>query len=796
MDSTIARGNVLLINSLHSLLSFYSKRRKSITRSCYLIIVYTLFATGSKSKKSKKKKSIENQTTTPWWKSISSLKDIKLLFNNYLENSPTLSLLSQLIHSKNINTLIHFISQISLLFIKAWIALTVAKIDGSLVSSLVSRKFKLFFKYLSFWLLLGIPTTLTNSLLVRSRMLLSYNIRQVLTYNILNDYLPSNGNSTIYQLINSKNPSNISISDPNHRLTSTVEHFANSCAILPSQLLAPVLDILIAGNHLSKSSENSSEGTLLLGLVANLSTFILRFFTPNFSSLNSMRNSLENKFLEFHSNIILNNEEIALAKGHSKEIDILDVSYFEYEKFERMSLRRMAIYNFAVTFIFKYTLGAFGIFLCAVPSFTAVYTNGFIQDDDAIAKLSSDFVANRSLLLKASDSLGKLIQSKKNIQNITGYADEIYEFQNILRDINDFAKIESNIDTNTTTGSTNDDALLVGPNVSYGDEITFEHVPLITPNGNVLVKDLSFSIKPGDNLLIIGPNGCGKSSLFRILGGLWDIKDPGKLIVPHSKKDLFYLPQRSYFTYGSLREQIIYPDSYDDYRNKIFELKKNNPNDEIIKDDDYLINLLQKVNLEYLLECDYSDDDSDDDFSSNNNNINTSNLIESPSSCVFMNPCLDKIEKWPDFLSIGEQQRLAMIRLYYHQPKFAVLDECTSSISSDLERECYRIATKDLKITVLSVCHRTTLWNFHSKILKFKRINENNNTFDNNEGAATTIFTNFDPDLRLQRHEELISIDNSLKRSDELSKRLNNLKNMKNSRSGRRPALMYIDDDE
>lgn len=155
--------------------------------------------------------------------------------------------------------------------------------------------------------------------------------------------------------------------------------------------------------------------------------------------------------------------------------------------------------------------------------------------------------------------------------------------------------------------------------------IRFDKVPIISPNGDVLVKEINFEIKPGMNTIITGPNGCGKSSLFRILSGLWHLSG-GTLYRPHIDK-LFYIPQRPYLPPGTLRDQIIYPHSK-------FVMHKNGASDAD------LAKLLKEVELEYL-------EDREGGF--------------------------DAVNDWNDILSGGEKQRIAMARLYYHKPLFAIL---------------------------------------------------------------------------------------------------------------------------
>ena len=64
----------------------------------------------------------------------------------------------------------------------------------------------------------------------------------------------------------------------------------------------------------------------------------------------------------------------------------------------------------------------------------------------------------------------------------------------------------------------------------------------------------------------------------------------------------------------------------------------------------------------------------------------------------------------------GEKQRMQIARLIYHKPRYAILDECSSAISTDMERRLYRIV-KELNITYITIAHRPTLRAYHTRML-------------------------------------------------------------------------------
>ena len=77
---------------------------------------------------------------------------------------------------------------------------------------------------------------------------------------------------------------------------------------------------------------------------------------------------------------------------------------------------------------------------------------------------------------------------------------------------------------------------------------------------------------------------------------------------------------------------------------------------------------------------------------------------------------LDEKAHWQQRLSLGEQQRLTIVRSILFEPDWLLLDEATASLDEPAERAAYRLLRERLpRTTIVSVGHRSTLRALHCR---------------------------------------------------------------------------------
>jgi ATP-binding cassette subfamily D (ALD) long-chain fatty acid import protein len=587
------------------------------------------------------------------------------------------------------------ISHSIFLVLRTMISLYVAELDGKLVSSLVRGKGKEFLKGLAWWMMVAIPATFTNSMLSYHQCKLSLQYRSRLTNYIHNKYLDQ---MTFYTL----SALDDRIKNADQLITVDVAKFSNSLAELYSNIAKPVLDMIIYNYSLSRSV--GGEGLFFMSLVVQISANVMRALTPPFGKYVADEARLEGEFRFQHSRLIDYSEEVALYHGHEAEKDTLDKGYFTLIKHVNRVLRRRFYHGVMEDFVIKYFWGALGLMLCSVPVFFKIPG----VDGNSMGDRTESFVTNRRMLLMSSDAFGRVMFSYKEVTELAGYTSRVSTLLDVIDDIQ-AGHFEKKLVSSANTEE--NAAVLRGRGkVTEGPDIEFVDVPIVSPNGDVLVRALSFTVRPGDHLLIVGPNGCGKSSLFRILGGLWPVY--GGTVRKPPFEDIFYIPQRPYLSRGTLRQQIIYPDNVREMRDKG------------ISDND-LLRILSVVEID--------------------------SIVDRPGGW-------DAEQEWTDVLSGGLQQRVAMARLFYHAPKYAILDECTSSVTLEIEKVMYDEA-KRLGITLMTVSHRRSLWKYHSNILQF-------------DGQGKYIFTQLDAERRLQLEDEKEELELQLRAVPEIEQRI------------------------
>lgn len=173
------------------------------------------------------------------------------------------------------------------------------------------------------------------------------------------------------------------------------------------------------------------------------------------------------------------------------------------------------------------------------------------------------------------------------------------------------------------------------------------------PSGAELLQPLSLEVGAGQRILVCGPNGCGKSSLLRVLSGVW-LASAGTMQWSLPPSDRLLLPQRPYLIPGaSLRLNLLYPAP-----------PSTSPPEK------QLLSSLAAVGLSHLTD------------------------LDSPGTC--------------DGLSPGEQQRLGLARVLVCKPAIAFLDEPCSAVDPNFEMAFFEECARQ-HMTLMTVCRGSGL---------------------------------------------------------------------------------------
>ena len=165
----------------------------------------------------------------------------------------------------------------------------------------------------------------------------------------------------------------------------------------------------------------------------------------------------------------------------------------------------------------------------------------------------------------------------------------------------------------------------------HSGKVVLQNLTVHTQTGSPLLTDIHLQARSPEWVLLEGRSGIGKSTLLRVLAGLWPYYH-GSFSLEGNR---LFFPQRPYLPADTLRQTVSYPYA-------------------ACQDDHLIQTVLEQVGL-----------------SSPTGRLHT------------LMTDLDTSYEWHGILSGGEQQRLSLARALLHKPQILFLDEATNQLDDE-----------------------------------------------------------------------------------------------------------------
>ena len=243
---------------------------------------------------------------------------------------------------------------------------------------------------------------------------------------------------------------------------------------------------------------------------------------------------------------------------------------------------------------------------------------------------------------------------KVSIGLLVAFGTYINMFWNPIMNLSNFY---NNLVTNLTAAERIFDILDTEADIVDGEDVEilpevkgsveFSHVSLTydkgTPAETKVLEDVSFQVKPGETIALVGPTGAGKTTIVNLISRFYDIEegtilvdgyDLTKVSIESLRRQMGVMTQDNFIFHGTVRDNILYGKLDATEEEMIAAAKAVNAHDFIMK-----------------MEKGYD----------------------------------TELKEHGAGLSIGQRQLIAFARTMVSMPKILILDEATSSIDTHTE---------------------------------------------------------------------------------------------------------------